>query len=74
MKNQLCSGTSGFTDDAGSCAGDSGSPGVFFDYTRDAYMQVGVLHGGLLNVVQTSFQASIQELMSLVFWNSSKMS
>ena len=47
MKNQLCSGTSGFTDDAGSCAGDSGSPGVFFDYTRDAYMQVGVLHGGV---------------------------
>ena len=48
MKNQLCSGISGFTgDDAGSCAGDSGSPAIIKDWTSGAYMQIGVLHGGV---------------------------
>ena len=48
MKNQLCSGISGFTgEDAGTCAGDSGSPAIIFDWTREAYTQIGVLHGGV---------------------------
>jgi len=47
-KNQLCSGVSGLSGgDSGSCAGDSGSPAIFFDWTRDAYTQIGVLHGGV---------------------------
>ena len=47
-KNQLCSGVTGFFgDDTGSCAGDSGSPMIFYDWKREAFSQLGVLHGGV---------------------------
>ena len=48
MKNQLCSGVSGLIGTGtGSCAGDSGSPAIFYDWKREAFSQLGVLHGGV---------------------------
>ena len=48
MKNQLCSGVSGLIGaGVGTCAGDSGSPAIFYDWKREAFSQLGVLHGGV---------------------------
>ena len=45
--NQICAGVDGISADAGSCAGDSGSPAIKKDYVRNAFYQVAVLHGSV---------------------------
>ena len=47
MANQMCAAVDGVGVDAGSCAGDSGSPALKKDYGRNAFYQVGILHGSV---------------------------
>ena len=48
IKSQFCGGVDGSTPDAhGSCPGDSGSAAIKKDYLKQAFVQMGVLHGSI---------------------------